>query len=744
MTNLLPQGGVSPMAPTEEALSSSEDSISALQQILLQRKRQEWLQWVEKEYTACKNARSVFEKQWHINIAFYKGRQYISPLNVPGAGFRLNVPKAPPWRVRIVINKIRTAVRTETAKLTSSKPIPTVIPATTEDEDFSAARVAELILKSVFNTGNFSKVRRDWVWWGVVTGNSYIKSYYNPYEEDAESTNPPQPDPQNPNQMLPPQPAMGKICIESVTPFHLFVPDLLATNIEEQPYVIHCTTKSPLWVEKNFGFRPTPDTRASLTISEAAFFSAASNNQVLDSVLVKEVWLKPGAHQDFPAGGMLTVIGGRVVQERDSWPLPFPEYPFYKYEGIPTGEFFTDSVVTDLIPVQKEYNRTKSQMIEIKNTVGKPKIIYPKGSIDPRRITSEPGQSIPYTPGFQPPILAPGAEVPQSMHMELDQLRADFDDISGQHEITRGNTPSQVTSGTAISFLAEQDDSKLSYQVSGIEDAVQKLGKHYLKYVATYWDEPRLVRVVGRDNDFEAKHWKGSDLRGNTDVRVMAGSALPYSKAARTAMITEFMINGWIAPQDGLELIEFGGFEKVMEDFLVDKRAAQRENMKMAEAPVDVIKELLDPPMIPNPETGEMEPAMGPDLQYVEQMQIDIKNTEQMATVPQIPYDPETNTPWQPESPMPVNSWDNHQLHIHFHNQFRKTQQFELLDDVIKQMFELHVQAHQYALMMPQMGAAGMVSDPAMEQAPAEESATLGESPGPVPGETEPSPSAPE
>jgi hypothetical protein len=60
-------------------------------------------------------------------------------------------------------------------------------------------------------------------------------------------------------------------------------------------------------------------------------------------------------------------------------------------------------------------------------------------------------------------------------------------------------------------------------------------------------------------------------------------------------------------------------------------------------------------------------------------------NTGQIITVPHQPI-------------MPTNSWDNHQAHIDFHNRFRKSQQFELLPNVIQAIFEEHVQQHQAIL----------------------------------------------
>jgi hypothetical protein len=386
-------------------------------------KKQEWASWVEDQYTKCKNARSNHEQQWYLNLAFVNGRHYVSPITVPGQGFRLAASKAPAWRVRLVVNKTRTAVRTEHSKLIANKPIPIVVPATTEQEDYTAANIGEQLLKYQFANAKFSKTYNSWIWWGVVTGTAFLKSYWNPNEADDDLMEPakekkglgdtPLKDSAG-KPVLSQTPVLGKIGIERITPFHIFVPDLLSESLEDQPYVIHCMTRSVESVRKDFpNAGPiNPDSRAANTVMESSFLvTKNSDNSNLDSVLVKEVWIKPNSHKDFPKGGMLTVVNSRVVQCLEEWPWPFKEFPFYKYDGIPTGGFYGDSIVVDLIPLNKEYNRTKSQMIEIKNTIGKPKGFYQQGSLNPRQISSEPGQMVPYKAGFQPPILQPGAEV---------------------------------------------------------------------------------------------------------------------------------------------------------------------------------------------------------------------------------------------------------------------------------------------------------------------------------------------
>ena len=83
----------------------------------------------------------------------------------------------------------------------------------------------------------------------------------------------------------------------------------------------------------------------------------------------------------------------------------------------------------------------------------------------------------------------------------------------------------------------------------------------------------------------------------------------------------------------------------------------------------------------------------------------------------------------QPAPPViPVNTWDNHAVHIQTHNDFRKTQAFESLPPEIKDEFERHVnehlhavsdsmmQAQQYGGMMQMMPGSGGPVDGSMNQ----------------------------
>jgi hypothetical protein len=622
----------------------------------------EFVAWVSNAYVEAKKERQMIEKQWYLNLAFYFGKQNVSFLSTVSQGFQLRTPNAPPWRVRMVVNRIRPTIRHECAKLVSQKPIFTVVPATTEDEDQAAARVGEQIFKAVYDEKDLDYVLHQAAWWASLTGSGIIKSYWDGKAE----TN-------DPN-------VRGDIVYEAISPFQIFPADQSIEDIRKQPYIIHASTKSPEWVKMNLGFDAPANVISTSPIEDAYQQLIGTRLSPKKEVLVVEVWLRPGAHPKFPNGGLLTVVGGRLVQRIDGFPYKHNELPFYKIDIVPTGRFWGESNITDLIPLQREYNRTVSQIVEAKNLMAKPKLIAPIGSINPRQISSEPGQIIQYQPGFDPPRPLPMDSLPSYVMETMNRILQDMDDISGQHEISRGNTPSQVTAATAISYLQEQDDSKLAYAITSVERAIQQMGRHCLKYVEQFWDMPRTVKVVGSDGAFEAQSWLSSSLKGNTDLRVEAGSALPQSKAARQAFVMDLLKLGILPPETGLDMLDIGGIEKILENYLTDKRQAERENLKMA--------------------------------------QVDPQLAIQLFSEPNFEEDPVTGLPVEQEREpiLPANTWDNHQAHIEHHNKFRKTQQFEMLPKATKRIFEEHVLQHQMALsgLQPQdtLGNAGPALEP--------------------------------
>lgn len=609
--------------------------------------------WARDQFTNIKASRAMIERRWYLNLCFYYGKQNVvfrqSPNLVTGVNNSLWVPPAPYWRSRPVINRIKPVIRAELAKLTGQKPSAYIVPASSEDHDLFAAQAGEQIWESIYRRQKLGSVIRQWAWWGLVCGNSFLKVCWDPDKTDQDSDQ------------------AGDFDFFAETPFHVFVPDFREPFIEDQPFVINAKVHSEDWAKiyyPNAKLTQSGDQDSQILDDTWLNIIGAQNLKGKKNVLCLEVWVKPGQISLFPNGAMFTVVGDDIVEGSEGWPYDHGQYPFAKFDHIPTGKFYCDSTIDDLIPLQREYNRTRGQIIEAKNRMAKPNLVAERGAVNPSEITTEPGQVIQYTPGFQPPQPLPMVNLPSYVLQELDRILLDINDISGQHEISKGQTPPGVTAATAINFLQEQDESMLSHTFASVEEGLEKVAFQTLSLAVQFWDTRRTIKVVGVDGSFDALAFKGSDLRGNTDIRVEAGSALPTSKAAKQAFIMDLMKMGFIDPATGLEVMEMGGIAKIYEAVQVDVRQAQRENLKMA--------------------------ALVDD---------DIAQFQQIQQVSQMVGDTTT-----PQLLVPVNSFDNHAVHIEIHNKYRKGQAFEQLDDSIKQQFEQHVQQHVMAVMAGQSG----------------------------------------
>ena len=646
---------------------------------------QELVQWVKTEYQKCKTNRKLEENDWYLQLAFYNGYQYHDWRTVNNKQVLQEEPN-PGSVPRITVNRIEPIIRTEIAKTTSGQPSASVVPASNDEDDLLAANAAEQVWNYLYDKSKFqTRVLQRAEFWRAITGNGFIKTLWDPTVEIKEPRT--EIDPLTTEKRVTQEvSARGDVDYEVVSPFHLFVSDLAQEDIEQQPYIFNVYTKSTQWVKTTFrdvlpkDFQPSKVTPAE--IEEAALMDIRGVDSVRpDSTLVIEAWIKPGATPKLPKGGLVTIVDSEIVQYSDTGlPYAHGEYPFAHLAGIQTGKFYRRSVIRSLIPLQREYNRTRSQIIQAKNLMAKPQMMYQEGSADPRKISAKAGVWIPIRPGFQYPTPVPIQPLPNYVLQEVQQLTTDFEDISGQHQISQGQAGGGVTAATALSYLGERDDAYLTTIYNSIEAAIEKVARQSVSLFVQYVQTERLIKTVGSDGSYDAMMLTGADVASGTDIRVESGSALPTSKAARQSLITEWMKMGFITPNDGLRVLEMGMLKQYYNLIKIDENSAQRENLTMKRLDEMQIQQAAmefenkvaagDPSvMTQDPMTGEMMPISQPPL-------------------------------------IPVNDWDNHAVHIEVHNRFRKSQTFELLPEAVKEEFQRHIALHQQAAqadMMQQM-----------------------------------------
>jgi len=616
--------------------------------------------WAKRQYNTMREVRRSYERQWYTNLSFYMGKQYVDWSKQEDK--LIPLPKLDKYTPRITVNKIRPIIRTEIAKLTSGKPTASVMPASNDDDDVFSARAGEQVWESLYFRLNFDKTINEAVFWLTITGTSFIKTYWDDQSYDGGSE------------------IYGDVSWAALSPFNVLVPDLVSEDIQDQPYIFCVYNKSVEWIELAYkemlpkDFSISQDSQLEDIMSPQKMGIAPNKQATPDSATLIEAWIKPGTTKILPQGGFVTIVNDRIIQAGlTGLPYGHKEYPFAKITHIPTGRFYADSVIADLIPLQIEYNRTQSQIIEAKNRTSKPQVLFDEGSVVPQKVTTEPGLWIPVRPNAIRPSPLPLQDLPSYVVQFNERQQMNFEDISGQHEVSRGQAPGGISAATAIAYLQERDDSYLGPTITSLEDAVERTARQSLSLCADYWDVERLVKATGEDGGYEAILLKGSDVARGTDLRIEAGSALPQSKSARMANVMDFMKFGYMSPQEGFELLDMPMLQQWTNRRAVDKRAAQQENIDFKRLTQEQLEEA--------------------DSMYKEKVQLG-----------EVQIDPMTGEPPPRPSVIPINEWDNDDVHIEIHELMQKGASFKMQPPYVLDEVANHVAQHKVRRMLRMAG----------------------------------------
>ena len=664
--------------------------------------------WAGEEFNRCRSARMPKQRQWYINMSMVFGQQWLQIATGNGAAAgRLSVQQAPRHQRRKTINRLRSFVRTEHSKFLSTLPNIVAVPATAEDEDVRAAFAGE---QTWTHYSEMKKFRREYsaaIWWAIMTGNGFIKTWWDQSREV-----------EMPNGGV----DYGDIEFRKVPPFNLFIPEMREREIEDQPYVIEARVRPMSWVKSFYSEQLkdadlSPSTNSANTIMDEGYLGLQKSGQQLDSVIVYEFWVKPGTTPLLPKGAFFVMVEDVLVDYFEGLPYDHKNYPYTKVEHLFNDTFWADSPLVDLIPIQKEINEVRTDLAVAARRMGNPQLLAAQNSIVPGKMTNEPGAIILYRPGLPAPQPMPLAQLPQYVLDQEDRSIRDMEDISGQHDVSKGQAPAGVTAGTALQYLGERDDNYLTPQYQGIEDAVENIAKQTLLLFQQFVDIQRKIKVVGLDGAFDTLLLSGSDIKNGTDVRVEPGTAVGQSQAAKQAQVMDLVSLGIIMPDQALKMLEIGGPQKVLDIVNAAERKAQRENMKMK-----ALKDDLGAIQAHNDQfTEKALMQVGPEMLASGMPLEEIMAQVQQALPPVVDVD----------------DFDVHEVHIETHNRFRMSQEYETLPDEVKDQFEKHVAWHQQmggammqqqllAQMPPELADQGQQQPPSGSMSPTED-------PGPAP-----------
>lgn len=436
-------------------------------------------------------------------------------------------------------------------------------------------------------------------------------------------------------------------------------------DAETARWWIKCQLLPPKEVQATFGIPWCPEADASY--AGAPYLVRLPNHDGTTVPLTKVLTLYERPNTLCPKGRVVVVVNEQTIWKGE-WPFPWKSHlNLVTMDETPAGDGWAGSTrLTAARGVQVFYNQANNNIEEHMKRAANARLAVPMSSLDLMDdFTDLPGEMIGYADGTQPPSWLNPAQVAQWIIDRPTQLAEIIDDIMGIHEVTRGEAPSNIESGYGLSILAEHDASPTNRFSKVQADAWSKIGTMVLKlYEKMVTPEQQRKSVINTPGQApQTIPWSGKDFRGQTTATVPPDSIIPKSRAAQ---------------------LEFA--KQAMEMGLIDSVA---QFVQVADLPD--AKHILS--------------AVAPDISRARHENAGFNNGQQSE----------------------VYEWDDHEAHITEHNNYRKTIDYSLLSQDIKDKIAMHIQAHvtSEAEKVGKQQMAGAIGGPGLAGAPTAAGAAL-------------------
>jgi hypothetical protein len=571
-------------------------------------------------------------RNYWINTSFVVGEQWITWSNTEQAIRRL---EADPRRARITRNRIKRSLIINLAKILKNPLDFDVSPDSADDAAVKGAELAQTALIDVRDRRNWEQVRRAETMSTMIGGTAAVSIEWDPAGHKKVGTT------ENGVDY-----GVGEACLDALSIIE-FAGQPGVEDAELGQWWVKQTAEDPDDVAERYGIDPPePDATTAVGAWETRIVAAAATmsgaTRSYDGrVMVRTLFERPSRKN--PAGRVTTSVSGNIVQDVP-WPFPWKDrlnlvvFRDFPMDGRWTGE----SRITDAIPIQTEINLARSVFADHLKKAGNARLWIPDTSIDEDDLTDDPGQPAFYNPiGGAHPVWATPPDMPQWEIQYPEQAASEIDDILGVHDVSRGEAPPGIEAGVALSVLAERDDTPLGLIARDQAEGWGRIGTMVLRLYERFLKAPgremavKPRGVVGATSPRPyAVDFTGEMLHGQTKATVPMEVMQPRSRAVQMAQASSLMQMGAFGTPPDLRLY-----------------------VRVADLP----------------DKDRLLAALSADADRAQ------RENEQMFR----------------DQAAEIQKFDNHAVHISEHNWARKSERYERLSASEKNLFDVHVKAHE-------------------------------------------------
>jgi hypothetical protein len=735
----------------------------------------------------CLDGRWIFERNWWRNIMYVLGRQWIYYDRKRGQWVDKRMAK---WVPKPVTNLCSSSVESIQSLFASINLQGSARPVGAGSANIAAAEIADAIAPLIHQEHGMDAAIMRMDWWLIVTGNAFLHPIWDktaveggillpwerciacgtvvaPREISAAGNLCPK---CKAGAFMQAKDAGGKIIgetlnvgrghTEALSPFEIAVPAIYdihddshvtlrmrfrpKTYYEDNlPHLVSKITwqKSP--TERSLQVMRALATQGDASSLPTSFGFSSGSELSQEGITEYEFWRKP--NKEFPEGLFFRMVDGGVIVRTESGdtgddPGPIPTrtqdgqimIPFIHCGYTPVeGRLWARSPLDLGIQKQDQLNQLDSLTQMTIQRMANPVWLKPKGA-EVRSFTGEPGLVVEYNPmaaGNNKPERISGENIPQSLFQIRQQYITDFEQLLGTYDVIKGTKPSGVEAFSALQLLVERSQSRFTTVFNARGQAYRKWLTMAIELERTYGPEERVQSIIRPNRSFTFKHFQRAKLNGAIDIVVEDGSQAPKTSLGKRASIEQARQLGLLNAQDPEQqyaiLKEFG-LADLMPSLDYHLKAALNEQDEFEEWAAQLAPE----------QTAMIGQAIAQFQQQTAMYQQQMAQQNALSAMTGMP--PEQMPPPQlpPLSPLKHELYHKAGVHFNEHVKWANTDTARELfraNDVVKQLFVLHLQETQQAMMAEAMAQAGPQQQPPQRGGPMERSNAESGNPADVP-----------
>lgn len=480
------------------------------------------IEYLERVFSEAMDVRSKLERGWVENILFFEGQQWKQVKEIPGGRRVIESPGESDEKTLITSNIIMPLTRQAAASLRENIGRTYASPDQLDPKHVAAADMASLFLRwreevdgehqlrfwEILNCLMFGRVLRKTVWDPDKDGIGPTGKLMRGAGDIKTETLPPD---------------RFVVCPTDKTPFDItWVCEHDVVDVEE--------------IEREYGVKvdPQPVSFDTFRVNDdilRTFFSREQKSTPKDSCIRKVMWVAKSPKM--PEGRCVAWVGNKMLHDGQ---LPDGLFPFVPidWQWVPE-RVYPVSFVEGLKSLQQQYNLTLSQVVEMKNRNLRGDVFIKGGDGEYEDVI------VNINPVTKQRVYRVGPEVEEyqimtynfrasEVNLLLEAAITGLMRTAGIHEPMLGQTPENITTATQYIMQKESDLMGLKSFKEAMDDSYCKIGLQKVLLCQKHYKVPRLVKVVGQNNETKVVALMGSDIEGVREVKISA-----------TPMITETM-----------------------------------------------------------------------------------------------------------------------------------------------------------------------------------------------------------